>query len=97
MKNSISQKQIVREFSEAGRFTVCRYERETGKHASTYGGLILHQAFAELLRAANSGQLVLVFPADRPGQPFHTGVNNYETTKRSEHLAENLHHSFGSR
>ncbi len=92
MKRNIGTAQIIREYDEVGKFSVVRYNNETGVRCGTYAGLSLHAAFRDLLDATNRGQKVLVFTYPNKSDM----IRDYEEAFKSEDKVS-LARSFGQR
>ncbi len=63
-KANISQRKIIAEYTDAGKFTIVTFDIRTGERVSSYGNIDMHVAFSEALKRLQNGTrfLVLQFP-----------------------------------
>ena len=91
MKRHISTAQILREFDEAGKVSVIRYDAE-GKRRGTYAGLCLNAAFREVVAASNKGLRVVVVRSEGVRE---TGLRLFHSSPGAATLQ--LRHDSGKR
>lgn len=96
MKHCLPKNQIINEFAESGFFIVTKYDAATGKRLSTYGGLNLHKAFAEVALALGRGQKALVFKAPA-GRLANGDMDDYGKALQSDHVVRDMPQGFGER